>query len=1362
MKRILIILALISGFLFGTVPAAGQSCTRSGSTLTPSTLSTAAINTCISTLTDGDTISLPSGTMTATSAFTAFCHTVTFQGAGSSATIINNNQTGNLFSNTNNCNNKTFTFTGIKVADSASLNTSNAIINTANCYGPCILISYQNAYVGPTSNTARAIWLGGTTYGVSSHDSYTDIGNQADNWISSESGAQFGNAAWQLPLRLGTSNCFYYEDDTWDWVNHVDQNDEENGACVHYRHNVTTLHPGALTTSGNIGAFDHGYDSVPRSGKEVGYDHNTYIGSCYRAQWWRGGTGISYSNQFQTTSCGSNPNLNIELTNYRSDSGSVGQAGNAKGNYCNGLISVDGNLSGITNDGWPCEDQFGRGQDTGPGTAQSAASGAFWDNCNNGLGGCTIGGANEVDPVVTDTYAGSVQNNVPHDILINRDYFQPVTTGSGHGVGTAGVGQGTLAQRPATCSTIAHSSGPYYWATDTNTLYNCSSTNVWSTYYTPYTYPNPLLPSTTYSLTVTSTNGTVTGSLCSTASGIAAGTTIGACTATANTGYTFTGWSGTGSASGVSGTSPVSFALNANSTLTATMTANSYTVTTSTAGSGSGTVTGCGGSTTFGTSVSCTANVTSGTFTGWSGGVCTGTTNPCVFTMPASNLTVTANFANAVAHPTFSPAAGTYGPTQSVTISSTTSGATFCYTVDGSTPTTDGNGNCVHGFQYASPISVSTSETIKAIGTKAGYTDSSVQSAAYVINGSVANVTFSPAGGSYGASQTVTLATATGSATICYTTDGSTPTTDGNGACTGATLTYSTPLTVSTTQTITAIATKASFVDSSVTSANYMINGTLPTPTFSPAGGSYGGTQSVTISATGGSSVTLVNAMQETANSNDTLGQSVHRNTYTNCATSCSGGTPQPSPAGTKWCNASQVVSCGSFGSSVVSSTISGTGTSNLDNGNGAGGSDSPNSVTATYAGASTGGCGAHSSSASGYVSGLTFPDPGANALLTMGIATGSPGNTSILTVSKYNSNGDAGRFVAQRDCVNVSSITKGGQHYESDYNYNTSGGTYMGFGKDFDYPNKHWRAAPQGSSWIVEELCPVLGGSCVSTYNWPLADYLVIESYEHWDAGCSYSSSSACAYYDAIGIQPYSGGSPAGSMVYYTVRNASTHATISFIPINKTSWTHPQYGIQHQWDINQSSQSLQANIDYSTAVAYFPVTGSATICYTTDGTTPTGDGAGSCTHGTTYSGPISISSTTTVKAIATQAGYLDSAVGSATYTINGTAATPTFSPVAGTYTSTQSVALSSATGGATICYTTDGTTPTADGAGTCTHGTAYSTAVSVAVSLTLQAIASEAGFTDSSVGSAAYVITAPSAPRISGTVTLKGVTQIQ
>ena len=71
------------------------------------------------------------------------------------------------------------------------------------------------------------------------------------------------------------------------------------------------------------------------------------------------------------------------------------------------------------------------------------------------------------------------------------------------------------------------------------------------------------------------------------------------------------------------------------------------------------------------------------------------------------------------------------------------------------------------------------------------------------------------------------------------------------------------------------------------------------------------------------------------------------------------------------------------------------------------------------------------------------------------------------------------------------------------------------------------------------------------------------------------------------------------------------------------------------------------------------------------------------------------------LEAIATASGYSTSAVATAIYTITQpAAATPTFSPVAGTYSSTQTVTISDTTTGAAILYTTDGTTPSYTGNG--------------------------------------------------------------
>ena len=81
-----------------------------------------------------------------------------------------------------------------------------------------------------------------------------------------------------------------------------------------------------------------------------------------------------------------------------------------------------------------------------------------------------------------------------------------------------------------------------------------------------------------------------------------------------------------------------------------------------------------------------------------------------------------------VAAPIFTPAAGTYNSAQKVTINTPTSPlATIYYTTDGTNPTTSST-------QYSGPITVSATQTIKAIATVTGYSaPSGVGSAAYTI-----------------------------------------------------------------------------------------------------------------------------------------------------------------------------------------------------------------------------------------------------------------------------------------------------------------------------------------------------------------------------------------------------------------------------------------------------------------------------------------------------------------------------------------------------------------------------------------------------------------------------------------------------
>jgi N-acetylneuraminic acid mutarotase len=187
------------------------------------------------------------------------------------------------------------------------------------------------------------------------------------------------------------------------------------------------------------------------------------------------------------------------------------------------------------------------------------------------------------------------------------------------------------------------------------------------------------------------------------------------------------------------------------------------------------------------------------------------------------------------ATPTFSPASGAYSTAQTVTISDATPNAVIYYTADGSVPTPSST-------KYMGPITVSSTETIQAIATAANDVSSAVASATYTIEPAAAVPAFSPAAGTYTAAQTVTMSDATPGALLYYTTDGTNPTT--------SSAKYSGPITVSSTETIHAIAAATGYSNSAVASATYTIQ---PPPTFSFAGSP----TSLTVASGGQGTVTL-------------------------------------------------------------------------------------------------------------------------------------------------------------------------------------------------------------------------------------------------------------------------------------------------------------------------------------------------------------------------------------------------------------------------------------------------------------------------------------------------------------------------
>ncbi len=122
-------------------------------------------------------------------------------------------------------------------------------------------------------------------------------------------------------------------------------------------------------------------------------------------------------------------------------------------------------------------------------SAQAAVPEYIWSNTLN-------------DGATSFPYVGSNTLRV----IANRDFYMESVSQAAQsnsstpfdGTSTIGMGHGTLANRPTTCT-----AGVGYFATDQGSwntsgsggqglLYKCTSTDTWTLNYTPYTYPHPL------------------------------------------------------------------------------------------------------------------------------------------------------------------------------------------------------------------------------------------------------------------------------------------------------------------------------------------------------------------------------------------------------------------------------------------------------------------------------------------------------------------------------------------------------------------------------------------------------------------------------------------------------------------------------------------------------------------------------------------------------------------------------------------------------------------------------------------------------------------------------------------------------
>ena len=661
----------------------------------------------------------------------------------------------------------------------------------------------------------------------------------------------------------------------------------------------------------------------------------------------------------------------------------------------------------------------------------------------------------------------------------------------------------------------------------------------------------------------------------------------------------------------------------------------------------------------------------------------------------------------AAATPTFSPAPGTYATAQQVTLSDTTSGASIYYTTDGSTPTTSST-------KYSSAITVSATTTIKAIAAATGFLNSAVASGTYTIETAAATPTFSPAPGTYAAAQQVTLSDTTSGASIYYTTDGSAPTTSSTK--------YSSAITVSVTTTIKAIAAASGFLNSAVASGTYTIETPAATPTFSPAPGTYATAQQVTLSdTTSGASiyyttdgsapttsstkyssaitVSVTTTIKAIAAASGFLNSAVASGTYT---IETAAATPTFSPAPGTYATTQQVtLSDTTSGASIYYTTDGSTPTTSSTKYSAA----ITVSVTTTIKAIAA---------ASGFLNSAV-----ASATYTIETAAATP--TFSPAPGTY----------ATAQQVTLSDTTSGTSIY-----YTTDGSTPT------TSSTKYSAAITVSVTTTIKAIAAASGfvNSAVASGTYTIETAAATPTFSPapgtyattQQVTLSDTTSGASIYYTTDGSTPTT-----SSTKYSAAITVSVTTTIKAIAAASGFLNSAVASATYTIETAAATPTFSpAPGTYATAqqVTLSDTTSSTSIYYTTDGSTPT-------TSSTKYSAAITVSVTTTIKAIAAASGFVNSAVASGTYTIETAAATPTFSPAPGTYATTQQVTLSDTTSGASIYYTTDGSTPT-------TSSTKYSGAITVSATTTIKAIAAATGFLDSVVASGSYTIT-PAPPTI-------------
>src|SRR5215469_895962 len=483
-----------------------------------------AVNNEINAAADGDIIAIPAGNCvwTGTQGVSGtFTTSVTIQGAGAisattsgagttgtDVTTITDQVTGNshVLMSFNSPSPKTFRLTGIAFIQNTSSVATGLGMVTIGGTTTAARIDHCHFYSQFTGNKGLHIGI----LGVADHIFFDALTGIITNDLSFENGGNWlgtdptGNAdtSWTDTDHFGTSQFFFVEDTRFNqgWVS-----DCAVGGRYVIR-NSTMISVGGIA--------NHGLNPGRVRGCRAAEIYNNTFTATQANQ----NGGSTYSNNsgaaiyWGNTSTWYRTMVGMDITRKNNQPYTMQPTPTGWG-YCGTNFSGtgsnwDGNI--LATNGVPCMDQPGRG-------AGDRISGAFPNVVNQTTN--TITWPHEaLDPlyVFANTYNpagfGSDAIMAASNTLFtdNQDFYQQYLPTYGEPGSncttspcniTAGVNQATRAPVNGTDTCVAGTDpklvvsapGVGWWNSATSTLYVCNPTNTWSVYYTPFTYPHPLV-----------------------------------------------------------------------------------------------------------------------------------------------------------------------------------------------------------------------------------------------------------------------------------------------------------------------------------------------------------------------------------------------------------------------------------------------------------------------------------------------------------------------------------------------------------------------------------------------------------------------------------------------------------------------------------------------------------------------------------------------------------------------------------------------------------------------------------------------------------------------------------------------------